>query len=136
MKAEICKLLQSLNSKENGILLTVPIEDYVTKITKYATIVPYWLQGEVKAFIAYYNNDESKTTAFLTMIVIDKNLQGNGLGKLLLEFSINDLVKKGFESYGLEVLKSNENAIQLYTKYGFVKQESRGQLWYMEKDLK
>ena len=135
MREELAKLLQSHNSRENGIMLTVPIEDYVTKIIHYATIVPYWIGGELKAFIAYYNNDKSKSLAFLTMILIDKDLQGKGLGKLLLEFSMGDLQKNGFKSYGLEVLKDNEKAIQLYTKLGFIKKESREQLWYMEKSL-
>jgi ribosomal protein S18 acetylase RimI-like enzyme len=74
--------------------------------------------------------------AFLTMLLISKDFQGRGIGKLLLEFSIKDLTKRGFKNYGLEVLKSNENAKRLYERLGFITKETRGELWYMEKTLK
>lgn len=136
MKAELFKLLQAHSGNNNGILIPIPIDEYVDKIFNCATILPYLFVGELKGFIAYYNNDESKRKAFLTMILVDKGFQGRGLGKRLLEFSINDVSQSGFEFYGLEVLKDNENAIALYTKFGFEKKEDRGELWYMEKTLR
>lgn len=136
MKTDLIKILDSHNDTENGILISIPIDEYVNKITQFATIIPYWVFGDLKGFIAYYNNDESKELAFLTMILIRRDFQGRGIGKLLLEFSINDLTKGGFKNYGLEVLKSNDNAIRLYERLGFITKESRGELWYMEKTLK
>lgn len=136
MKTDLIKILDSHNDTENGILISIPIEEYVTKITQFATVIPYWVCGDLKGFIAYYNNDESKELAFLTMILIRRDFQGRGIGKLLLEFSINDLMKNGFKNYGLEVLKSNHNAIRLYERLDFITKESRGELWYMEKTLK
>jgi len=136
MKTDLTKILEAHNDNENGILISIPIDEYVNKITQFATIIPYWVCGDLKGFIAYYNNDESKELAFLTMILICRDFQGRGIGKLLLEFSINDLTKNGFKNYGLEVLKSNDNAIRLYERFGFITKESRGELWYMEKTLK
>lgn len=136
MKTDLTKILEAHNDNENGILISIPIDEYVNKITQFATIIPYWVCGDLKGFIAYYNNDESKELAFLTMILICRDFQGRGIGKLLLEFSIEDLTKNGFKNYGLEVLKTNENAIRLYAKLGFITKESRGKLWYMEKKLR
>lgn len=135
MKEELTKILEAHNDSENGIFISIPISEYVTKITRYATVIPYWVCGDLKGFIAYYNNDKSKNLAFLTMILIGRDFQGRGLGKLLIEFSIKDLTKKGFKNYGLEVLKSNENAIRLYERLGFITKESRGALWYMERTM-
>lgn len=136
MKTDLIKILDSHNDTENGILISIPIDEYVDKITQFATVIPYWVCGDLKGFIAYYNNDESKELAFLTMILIRRDFQGRGIGKLLLEFSINDLTKNGFKNYGLEVLKSNDNAVRLYERLGFITKASRGELWYMEKTLK
>lgn len=136
MKVEILKLLQAHNNVANGIIIPIAIKEYVDKIIQYATVVPFWSQGHLEGFIAYYGNDEAMEYAFLTMILISKDFQGRGIGKLLLEFSIKDLTKRGFKNYGLEVLKSNENAKRLYERLGFITKETRGELWYMEKTLK
>ncbi len=135
MKEELVKLLKNNNSKEDGIWLSDSIEEYVNKIYTYSTIIPYFICGNLKGFISYYNNDKSKESAYLTMIVISKDYQGKGIGQLLLEASINDLKKSGFIRYSLEFLKTNEKAIRLYSNYGFQKKEDRGDLWLMEKRL-
>ena len=135
MRKKINKMLSAYNSIELGINITISINDYVDKILNNSTIVPYFMQGDLKGFISYYNNDASKQHSFLTMILISKEYQGKGIGKLLLELSINDLKKSGFVHYSLEVLKTNEKAINLYSNYGFYKKEDRGELWLMEKIL-
>lgn len=135
MKEQLLKLIKRSNSKEQGISITVPLEEYVEKIFLNSTIIPYFISGNLKGMISYYNNDPNKKYSFLTLILIAEDYQGQGLGKLLLQMSIDDLQKKGFESYGLEVLKINLKAIKLYEDFGFQKQEDRGELWLMLKQL-
>ncbi len=135
MKKQLVNLLYENNSKEDGINIIIPIEQYVEKIISHSTIIPYYVNGNLKGVISYYNNDEAKEHSFLTLILISKDFQGKGLGKLLLQMSINDLKNKGFAYYSLEVLKSNEKAIRLYANNGFQNKQDRGELWLMEKKL-
>lgn len=48
-----------------------------------------------------------------------------GIGGELLHFAINHLRSKGVTKYYLEVKESNQPAIKLYQKYGFVVNGSR-----------
>lgn len=135
MKNEIYNLLVLNNGDENGIEIKVPIEEYVDKVFNHATIVPYFQQGKLEGFIAYYMNDFSKKNAFLTMIVMNKDFQGKGIGKKLLRFAIDDIRNNNFEFFGLEVLKSNKKAIDFYVDFEFMIKEDRGLVWYMEKKI-
>lgn len=136
MKKDLIQLLKDYNSKEDGIYIPIDIEKYVEKLLKNATIVPYIEDNTIQAFIAYYKNDSLFESSFLTMLLVSKNMQGKGLGRILLEFSIKDIEKNGFQKYFLEVLKDNIKAQKLYESYGFIITEDRGELWLMEKVLK
>lgn len=135
MREQLIKLLQIHNLEELGINITIPIELYVDKIINFSTIIPYFKEGKLMAFISYYNNDPLKDNSFLTMILVSKEFQGKGIGKLLLELSIKDLAHEGFKRYGLEVLKSNKRAIALYTANGFIQKEEKEEILLMEKIL-
>ncbi len=135
MTNQISELLTNSNLSEIGIEIPLPIDEYVTKIYENATIIPYFGQSSLNGFISYYNNDPAKLNAFLTMLFVADHYQGNGIGKLLLNTSIADLKRKGFVNYSLEVLKTNQKAIDLYRKFGFEVQEDRGKLWLMSMAL-
>lgn len=135
MEKELKKLLEENNSQKNGIYIPLPIDEYVGKIYLHSTIIPYIVQGELKGFISYYNNDSTTTNAYLTMLLVATECHGQGVGKLLLNSSIQDLKRRGFRNYSLEVLKDNEKAGKLYSDYGFSISEDRGNLWLMTKNL-
>ena len=111
------------------------IPKYVDKIQKFATIVSIYKKGEVKAFIAFYENDKNREKAYLTMIAVCKDCWHLGYGKSLLEISINEIRKKGFKLYQLEVKEDNLKAIKLYERYGFVSTEIKNGIVKMEKYL-
>jgi len=119
MRDELIKFLVKLNNEEKGGLLSVDIENYVDKIQKFATIITIFKKGEIGAFIAFYENDKNRKMAYLTMIGVSKECKHQGYGKSLLELSINEIKKKGFELYSLEVKEDNFKAIKLYEKFGF-----------------
>ena len=73
------------------------------------------IEEKVVAYILWL---ERKNFYRLYSFAILKQFQGNGIGKALLEFSLNSLDKNIFE---LEVRVSNEKAIKLYEKFGFKK---------------
>src|SRR5947208_31338 len=121
MKKQLLVLLNHKDLKKYGILPTIEEkENYIEKICKYAVLIPFYKEGIIKAFIAFYANDVEKKTAFLSMICVDEELSGSGIGKGLLLLSIQYLKKANFIKYSLEVNKNNIIAYNLYTNCGFV----------------
>jgi len=57
---------------------------------------------------------------------IDKKHQGKGLGKKLIEYTINDLKEKGFKEFTIGVEEDNERAKHIYFKYGFIEPIDHG----------
>ncbi|WP_062622727.1 GNAT family N-acetyltransferase [Aequorivita aquimaris] len=118
MRSELFNLIKKYNYPEKGLLIQSDLIEYVDKILKNATILTYQQNG-LKAFIAFYCNDIINYNAYLSLILLDEEVKGKGVGKFLLSTSIKILKKKGFKNYGLEVLKNNDKAIKLYQSSGF-----------------
>lgn len=135
MRKDLITLLESLNKNLNEKLLSVDISKYVDKILMSATIITICRDAEIKAFIAFYENDNNKEVAFLTMIAVSKECWHSGYGKSLLEFSINEITKKGFKLYRLQVKEDNFKALKLYKKYGFIRTGVDKGIVNMEKRL-
>lgn len=135
MKDDLRDLIYSQEQLAKSIQKKIDVEEYISKLTSFATIIPFYSCSVLKAFVAYYSNDELKQNAFLTLIVVEENSRGEGLGKLLLETSINDLISKGFNNYQLEVEQSNEKAFELYKKYGFQIIKVSKESYFMNLDL-
>ena len=137
MKEKLICFLEALNIEENSKLIDCDIVKYVDKIEEYATIISIFNNDHLIALIAFYENDSNLDLAFLSMLAVRKDFKKMGIGKNLLNFSIKELKKKGFNNYGLEVRKDNINAIKLYEKYGFIyKEERKNNFIYMEKSFK
>jgi ribosomal protein S18 acetylase RimI-like enzyme len=119
MKQDIIFLLNRLNRLFNGELVRVPIEEYVEKIQRSATLITVQEGKALCGFIAFYDNDYEHKAAFLTMLAVDPASQGKGIGQLLLTCSIDRLKYLGFRKYYLEVLRTNEKSIHLYQRNGF-----------------
>ena len=135
MRSKLIQFLEALNKDLNGTLLRTNIPEYVDKIIMYATLETISEHGRIKAFIAFYENDEDKELAYLTMIAVHKDHWQLGYGKKLLESSINQIKNKGFKRYRLQVKKDNLKAIKLYEDYGFVRVGEALGLIDMEKQL-
>lgn len=124
MKQELICFLNKYNNPKSGIVIQ-NAEEYVDKLLRFSTIITYYSEGTLLAFISYYKNNYDDKIGFLTMILVDEPLQGKGIGEMLLMNSIADLKMQNFEYYFLEVLKSNRKAIKMYEKYGFEYNEDR-----------
>lgn len=82
----------------------------------FANVYVYELNGEI---IGYFDLLISYENAELANIGVLRQFQHNGIGSQMMEY-INQLVQKNHcENFTLEVRMSNENAIQLYEKFGF-----------------
>ena len=134
MKALLKQLITEYNSKDEGIVINTEINDYVDKLANNAIILTYYDQ-KIKGFIAFYANNKDSDFAFLSMIIVDKSIRGLGIGKMLIIQSEKILSKKGFSKYRLEVLKSNNAAINLYYNLGFKNVDSKEEVIVMEKKL-
>lgn len=64
---------------------------------------------------------ESNGHIHLLKIAILQEFEGNGLGKKILEGSLDDLKEAGFSDVFLEVSTSNTRAIKFYERFGFIK---------------
>lgn len=119
MKSQVVELLHTLNHQFFGDLINVNIEGYVNKIFTNANLIFIQNEGVLIAFIAYYDNDPENITAYLTMLAVSENVQGTGIGTILLKASIEDLKRKGFKNYKLEVKRQNIKATKFYESFGF-----------------
>lgn len=63
--------------------------------------------------------------AEITNVSVTRKRQGEQIGSLLLEHFLETLQELGLEAVTLEVRKSNQAAIHLYEKYGFVQEGIR-----------
>lgn len=135
MKEDILKLLKANNRAEDGIYIPQDLENYVDKIIQFSKIIAIYENGMFQGFISYYKNDPNKKIGFLSMLFIDKAFQSYGTGSILLKTAIEDLKKNLFTIYKLEVLKTNETAFKLYTKFGFKVIEEKKELLLMELQL-
>lgn len=89
--------------------------------------------NDIKGFTAFYKNVDAKQL-YVTLICVNKQLQGQGLGSKMLE--VLDLLKgEGFETIALEVVKTNKTAYQFYKKHGFIELEDRGEKFLMRKNI-
>ncbi len=102
------------------------------KFSKYAEFYCLKQENEPIGFIAFYDNNQETKVAFLSMIIVSKEYQGQGVGKYLLNKMIEVCRIKGMNSITLEVDKTNENAIVFYEKHGFSKisKESNSSFFY------
>ncbi|HEX7644968.1 MAG TPA: ribosomal protein S18-alanine N-acetyltransferase [Burkholderiaceae bacterium] len=57
--------------------------------------------------------------AHLLNIAVRRDLQGSGVGRLLLDLAVKLSRDKGMQSILLEVRPSNDRAVEVYERYGF-----------------
>jgi len=119
MKEMILELLNQANAEFNNKLITCDINIYTSKLLMNATIISIIRNNKLQSFVAYYDNDETKKNAYLSMIVTRKESRYLGYGKTLINTLLSNLKQQKFEYLGLEVLKSNTTAINIYIKNDF-----------------
>lgn len=80
---------------------------------------------KTKYNIDYQPGDETQEgEIYIDTIAVNPQAQGKGIGKLLIEFVIEEFVNKRKETLGLLVDYDNPNAKRLYEKMGFTVKNS------------
>lgn len=95
------------------------IESYLNKLHDSAEIFTWGKDGRVGGFIAFYCNDKCRTAAFITMIVVDPEFRGLGIGQALVEAVLAAARARAFKTCRLQVHKNNHAANKLYDRLGF-----------------
>ncbi len=97
---------------------------FIEEITKNTFAYYYAGMFEGKA-IGYGGMWQVFDEGHITNIAIHPEFRRIGVGSSILEYMIGEAVKKGIQRMTLEVRKSNESALKLYQKYGFVNEGIR-----------
>jgi ribosomal protein S18 acetylase RimI-like enzyme len=81
---------------------------------------PIWDKIKADRNVDYCSEDETKAgEIYLDTLAVSPLAQGKGIGKLLLQFVIEEFVDKQNRVLGLLVDKDNPHAKRLYEKVGF-----------------
>lgn len=80
------------------------------------------LNNSIEAFIHFKLLND---TVFLNNICVSGNLQGSGVGKMLLKYGLDLLNQETFSFFSLDVFLSNSKALKWYEKLGLNVQSSR-----------
>lgn len=105
------------DSPNGGIISEKEVIDYFEKYKEKPDLIGIFKIGEQTT--GTYELTISNSTGFIESIGISPDFQGKGFGKLLLQASINKLLKHGAKEIKLSVVSTNEKALNLYRKYGF-----------------
>lgn len=110
--------------------------EYILKLSKNAEVYACYIEDKPVGVVAFYANDVSVKTAFLTSILVNRDLKGRGIGSALLTAAENECFRRGFKEIRLEVHCENLAAIRFYKNrnYRFLRKSSDDSV-YMVKNL-
>ena len=134
MILEIKKLIEQYIALNEGPFVQTNIEEYISKLSEKAVIFTFH-ENKQTAFIAFYANNTVNKVAYLSMLIVERELRGRGLGYMLYMQSENYLKQRGFKVYQLEVLNNNKNALKFYSRLGFYEVSRSPRFNKMQKDL-
>ena len=111
---------------ENRFIEGVDLETYLAKLAAGAEILSDSIGERCRGFVAYYCNDESSRQAYITLVLVEPESRGEGLGRTLVAAVLEIARRRGFTTCRLEVARSNEAAHAMYTAMGFRRVADRG----------
>lgn len=97
---------------ELGTLLRLLLSLRLGELASYLTVVSKTLHGE-------YTPDVAPDEYYISLIVVDENMRGKGVGSFLLNHAIESAKAVGCRAVLLDVDRENDAARELYEKFGF-----------------
>lgn len=110
----------------------VNIMNYSRKIFENAITFEAWNEKILVGLIAAYLNDAENESAFITNVSTIKSLMGKGIANELMKMCIDYSKNHNFKEINLEVSSKNVDALNLYLKYGFVKNKEEDSITFMK----
>ncbi len=109
----------------------VNIMNYSKKIFENAITFEAWNEKILVGLIAAYLNDTENKSGFITNVSTIKSYMGKGIANELMKMCINYSKNYNFKEINLEVSSKNADALNLYLKYGFVKNKEEDSITFM-----
>jgi len=125
-------LILDEQSRQSGQFIEIEFDAYIAKLEAKAEIVADFIDDRCRGFVAYYCNDINTKIAFITLVLVDPQDRGLGIGQALTLFVLNIARLRGFNACRLEVKKSNKVAYNMYLSHGFYLVEDRIETYLME----
>lgn len=98
----------------------INLKELCSKFLSVGTLFSIFENNKLVGLLAGYNNDLENSKAYISVLAILPQYQGKGYAsKLILDFT-NDCINKKIKRIELFTHKSNENAIKMYKKNGFI----------------
>lgn len=94
--------------------------EYFQKIDSLACFLIAKRKNIISGFSAFYMNDQDNKTAFLSLIAVAPQVQGNNIGAVLLNESEKLARENGMRRMFLKVRCDNQKAIRFYEKHGYM----------------
>lgn len=114
----------------------INIEEYVKKLSLYASVYILKTGAITYGLAAIYMNDEKRKIAYISLIGIARKYQRMNLGTLLIHYCMEKARESGMKTLKLEVDKKNNSAISFYKKEGLkIIGEGSKNSYYMEKEV-
>lgn len=109
-------------------------ESYGKKLSDNAYFIIAYEDNKMNGFIAYYLNEDGKFV-YVPQVVVHKDGRHKGVGHTMFA-KLCDSIQETYSSVKLEVLKSNNNAMNFYNREGFVEIEDHNERILLKKDLR
>lgn len=95
------------------------IETLCDKLLDLGVVISAYNNLELAGVICGYINDTENKTAYLSVLCVSPEFQGQGIAKHLVEEFMRESKIQGMEEMFLYTRSTNERAIGLYKKLGF-----------------
>jgi ribosomal protein S18 acetylase RimI-like enzyme len=105
---------------------TTPLDHFLAKLGAHAEVLALSAGARCRGAVAFYCNDTVRRIAYVTLVVVDPQDRGQGIGEVLVSGVLALARKRGFATCRLEVRKENRAARALYAALGFHLAADRG----------
>ena len=112
-------VLEEQSRQGDRFIEGVDLDRYLAKLDAHAEILSDCTNGRCRGVVAFYCNDLSTRTAFITLVVVDPRDREHGVGRALVHAALELARGRGFTSCRLEVASHNDAAQSLYRSLGF-----------------
>jgi ribosomal protein S18 acetylase RimI-like enzyme len=127
----------AISRKETGKAIKNFVKQRFLRVCFYLVTNPKFFLKKVFSFYSRIGQNNFKSAAVyrLLSIAVSKDMQGQGVGKALIQATLESLPEG--KSLGLSVKKKNKRAIAVYEKLGFSKEhETPDAIYYIINNLK
>lgn len=130
---EVTALIRAEQARQGGrFIADVDLDAYLAKIADRAELVQASAPGRCRGLVAFYCNDQKTRQAYITLVLVDPQDRGLGIGRALVIAALDLAKSRGFTSCRLEVARDNVTAHALYRSLGFGVIETRAAKDLME----